>query len=396
MSLRARRVVVGVGGGIAAFKAVELVRELGRHGAEVQVAMTDSATRFVGPLTFSGLTGRPTITNLLAPDHAGEVHVELASWAEAIVVAPATMNLLARAAAGMADDPVLGTVACAEVPVLWAPAMHTRMWKQPATQRAVETLGADGGRLVGPVEGELASGESGPGRMVEPGALAEAVDHAIRTTSDLAGRTILVSAGPTCEDLDPVRFLTNRSSGRMGYAIAARAAARGAEVTLVAGPTQLPDPPHMETLHVRSAREMAEAITSRADAVDAIVMAAAVADYRPEHTVPDKMHKTDDAMRIELVRNPDILAGLGASRSEDGPLLVGFAVESDDPASGARRKLEQKHADLIVGNRVDMGFGGRDNEAVLVDREREEPLGRTSKNDLADHILDRVREKLDR
>src|SRR5262245_52317274 len=226
MTLRDKNILVCVGGGIAAFKAVELVRELGRRGAKLRVAMTPSATRFVGPLTFTGLTGRKAVTDLWDAEYSGEIHVELADEAELIVVAPATANLLARAAAGLADDVVLATLACADSPVLMAPAMHERMWRRPSTQRNLATLQRDGVHVVGPVEGALANGRTGMGRMAEPGAIADALEQLAQRSGDLRDKTILISAGPTLEDLDPVRFISNRSSGRMGYALASAAEAR--------------------------------------------------------------------------------------------------------------------------------------------------------------------------
>src|SRR5262245_29662243 len=263
MALQGRHIVVGVGGGIAAFKAVLLVRELMARGAQVRVVMTPAAARFVGPVTFTGLTGEPPVLDLWDPSYAGEVHVELAAWAHAMVIAPATANLLARAATGMADDAVLATLRCTDVPVLFAPAMHHRMWKSPPTQRAVAQLRADGAHIVGPVYGKLASGEEGMGRMSEPLDIASALAALVEEHTDLAGRTVLVSAGPTVEDVDPVRFLSNRSSGRMGYAIAERALRRGARVILVSGPVSIAAPRGAELVNVRSAREMHAAIMDR-------------------------------------------------------------------------------------------------------------------------------------
>lgn len=380
-----------MGGGIAAFKAVELVRELGRREADVRVVMTESATKFIGPVTLAGLTGRPPVTDLWDATYAGEVHVELGGWADVVVVAPATMNLLARAAAGMADDAVLATVACARGPVLFAPAMHTRMWQNPATRRAVALLEGHGAVMVGPVEGALASGETGMGRMAEPAAIADAVERASSAERDLSGKRLVVTSGPTHEHLDPVRFLGNRSTGRMGHALARRAAARGANVVLVSGPTGLDDPPGVETIRVRSALEMHRAVMEhRADA-DCVIMAAAVADYRPARPSDEKIKKGQGPLTVELVRNPDILAELGASREQGPAVLVGFAVETGELAARAREKLTGKHCDLIVANDASVGFGGDDNQAVLVDTRGEQELPAMSKLALADRILDRVR-----
>ena len=391
MALAGRRIVVGVGGGIAAFKAVELVREIGRRGGEVRVVLTPAGARFVGAVTFAGITGRPAVTDLWDPTYAGEVHVELGAWADAIVVAPATMNLLARAAHGLADDALLATIACARAPVLYAPAMHTRMWERASTQRSVARLREDGAAFVGPVSGPLASGESGEGRMSEPVTIADAVETLLGGAGDLGGLHVVVTAGPTVEDLDPVRFLGNRSSGKMGYAIAERAVARGARVTLISGPVAI-DPPSGATLvAVRSAVEMKEAVDARFDDADVVVMAAAVADYRPAAKSDHKIKKTDGPVTLELARNPDILAELGARRRERRPILVGFAVETRDLEAYARKKLEEKRCDLVVANHASAGFGGDRNEAVLVDPSSADALPPMDKRDLADRVLDRVR-----
>lgn len=382
--------MVGLSGGIAAFKAVAVVRELIAQGAEVRVAMTPNAARFVGPITFTGITGRPPVIDLWDPSYAGEVHVELSAWADALLIAPATANLLARAASGMADDAVLATFSCMRGPVLLAPAMHTRMWSAGATQRAIATLRQDGAHFVGPVHGKLASGESGMGRMSEPAEIVAALAQLLAQGADLKGRKLLVSAGPTVEDIDPVRFLSNRSSGRMGYAIAERAARRGAEVTLVSGPVSLSAPHGVGVVQVRSALDMREAIMARSGAVDAIVMTAAVADYRPVQRVEHKLKKTD-ALTLELVKNPDILAELGASRSGAMPVLVGFALETQNVVGYARDKLTRKNVDLVVANHADDGLGGDTNVATLVTREGDEALGSLNKHALADRILDRVR-----
>ncbi len=390
MSLESKHILLGVGGGIAAFKAVELARELGRRRAEVQVVMTQAATRFIGPTTFSGLTGRAAVTDLWDPAHPGEVHVELGQWADLVVVAPATANLLSRAASGMADDALLATLSCATCPVLYAPAMHERMWLAAATQRNVARLEADGARFVGPVQGALASGGTGWGRMSEPSAIADAVEHALATTRDLDGKTVLVSAGPTHEDIDPVRYLGNRSTGRMGYAVAAVAHERGARVILVSGPTAIEPPAGVEVVRVRSAREMHAAITGRVAEADAVVMTAAVADYRPVRVAKTKIKKDADTLRIELVKNPDILAELGATRRGKRPVLVGFAMETHDVIAHARKKLADKRVDLVVANEAAVGFGRDDTQATLVSPDGDEVLPAESKRALAARILDRI------
>ena len=382
--------VVGLGGGIAAFKSVQLVRELMRRGAEVRVVMTEAGTRFVGPITFAGLTGRPPVTDLWAEDYAGEVHVELGEWADAIVVAPATMNLMARAATGQANDALLATLACARGELFFAPAMHQRMWSHPANQANVRTLAERGAIMIGPVTGALANGEIGEGRMVEPEEIADAVEAHLSHGSDLAGARILITAGPTHEDLDPVRFLGNRSTGRMGYAIANKALRRGAEVTLVTGPVHLPSPVGAEVIDVRSAEEMHRAVMSRFDAYDVVIMAAAVADYRPDTRAPQKIKK-GKSLKLALVRNPDILADIGSKRAGRPSVLVGFALETENLEQAAREKLERKSADLIVANDAAAGLGGDTNQVTLVDAGSATRLPEMSKHALADQILDRVR-----
>jgi phosphopantothenoylcysteine decarboxylase/phosphopantothenate--cysteine ligase len=393
VTLRDKNILVCVGGGIAAFKAVELVRELGRRGAKLRVAMTPSATRFIGPLTFTGLTGQKTVTDLWDAEYPGEIHVELADKAELIVVAPATANVMARAAAGLADDVVLATLACADGPVLMAPAMHERMWRRPSTQRNLATLQRDGVQFVGPTEGALANGRTGMGRMAEPSAIADALEQLASRSVDLRDKTILISAGPTLEDLDPIRFISNRSSGRMGYALASAAEARGATVILVSGPTQIPAPPGVEVLPVRSTLDMKRAIEAALPRVDAVIMTAAVADYRPAQTQSSKIKKQADTFTIELVRNPDILAELGRQRAEHkarSPVLVGFAMETDNVVAYGKKKLIDKQVDLIVANEAAVGFGRDDTQVTLIAHDGELELAPLPKLDTAHRILDRV------
>lgn len=394
MPLKSKRILVAVGGGIAAFKAVELVRELGRRGAQVRVAMTEAATHFVGAPTFAGITGRAPAVDLWDPTYPGEVHVDLGRWAELIVVAPATANLLARAATGRADDAVLATLSCAACPVLFAPAMHERMWFAPATRRNVARLQDDGARFVGPVKGALASGERGWGRMSEPVEIANAAERVLAHKRDLTGKTVLVSAGPTHEDIDPVRYVGNRSTGRMGFAVAAAARDRGARVILVCGPTEITPPGRVELVRVRSALDMHKAITKRARKTDAIVMTAAVADYRPAQVARAKIKKSAGRLSIELVKNPDILADLGArrarSRRKKRPVLVGFAMETHDVVAYARKKLVDKRVDFVVANEASVGFGRDDTQATLVGPRGNEAVPPTTKRALAERILDRV------
>lgn len=398
VSLAHKKIVVGVCGGISAFKAVEVVRELGRRGALVRVVMTHNAQRFVGALTFAGITGQPAVTDLWDSNFPGEVHVELSRWADAVVVVPATANVIAKLANGLVDDALTATLSCARTPVLVAPAMHEQMWSAAANQRNVARLRETGVHLVGPVHGALASGEVGMGRLMEPVAIVDAIATVFgspSTTRDLEGRTVLITAGPTQEDLDPVRFLSNRSSGRMGYALAERAQARGANVILVSGPVSIPAPAVSELVQTRSAQQMHDAVMARRETVDVIVMTAAVADYRPVTVADDKIKKTSDTLTVELTKNPDILAELGAWRANNAgqstrPVLVGFAMETTDVAAYARKKLTTKKVDLIVANHAAVGFGGDDNEATLVDASGDDALPKMPKRDLADRILQRV------
>jgi phosphopantothenoylcysteine decarboxylase/phosphopantothenate--cysteine ligase len=398
--LSGRSVLLAVGGGIAAYKAAVLARELGKRHARVRGAMTKAATRFVGPVTFTGLTGEPPVIDLWDPRHPGEIHVELARWADAIVVAPATASLIARMATGIANEVVTATLLCSDRPVLIAPAMHHRMWAHRATQRNVQRLRDDGVHLVGPSHGALASGEEGLGRMAEPEDIADALEVVLASLGrDLAGKTILVSAGPTHESIDPVRFLGNRSSGKMGYAIALRARQRGARVVLISGPVGLAAPEGVEIVRVKTALEMQGAIADRIDDVDALVMAAAVADFRPSEINEHKLKKLEgeETRTLELVRNPDILGELGRRRAERGrpePMLIGFAVETENLVAEARRKLAGKQIDLVVANHASVGFEGDDSEATIISASAEDPTGPVSKTALADRILDRVRDHL--
>jgi phosphopantothenoylcysteine decarboxylase/phosphopantothenate--cysteine ligase len=398
-SLAGRTLALCVTGSVAAYKAAEVARLLLKEGARVLPVMTASGARFLGPTTLSGLTGEPVRMDMWDPGFAGEMHVWLARQADAVAVVPATADLLARLATGRADDLVSALVLCARGPVLAAPAMHPRMWEHPATQRNVERLRADGRvTLVGPVSGLVASGEEGMGRMAEPESIAAAIGAALSASGDLRGLRLLVSAGPTQEDLDPVRYLTNRSSGKMGFAIAERAAARGASVVLVAGPVHLPTPPGVRRVDVRSAVEMRAAILAEAGeglgAVDGIVMTAAIADFRPAMVATGKIKKDSADLAVPLVKNPDVLAELGALRAGKRPVLVGFTMEPADDAGLARlgrEKLERKRCDLVVANEAREAFGGDENRVVLVAAEGATPLPRATKRAVADAILDRVR-----
>jgi phosphopantothenoylcysteine decarboxylase/phosphopantothenate--cysteine ligase len=399
--LRGRSVVVAVGGGIAAYKAVELVRLLTKAEAEVRVVMTPRASEFVGPLTFQALSGRPVMTDLFDLTQESEIgHIQVADRADLIIVAPATASLLARMAAGMADCPVSAVVLATRAPVLVAPSMNVNMWQNPLTQANVRRLiDVAGVQLVGPDAGFLACRWTGPGRLAEPADIVEAAAHVL-TARDLAGMKVVVTAGPTWEPVDPVRFVGNRSSGRMGYAVARAAARRGAAVRLVSGPTAIDAPLGVDRDQVESARAMAQATAAAASDADVVVMAAAVADFRPAAPAGHKLKKRalGATPAIELTRNPDILAELGAARDGDArPVLVGFAAETENVVAEARAKLAEKRCDLVVANDVsqpDAGFSVDTNRVVLVEAAGEHALPLLSKDEVAHAILDRVVELL--
>jgi phosphopantothenoylcysteine decarboxylase/phosphopantothenate--cysteine ligase len=385
-------------GSIAAYKAVELARLLVKEGVSVVPIMTASGSRFVGPVTLAGVCGEPVASDMWDASFAGELHVRLADRADVVAIVPATADVLARLAQGRADDLVTAVALCARGPVVAAPAMHPRMWGHPAVQKNVDALASQGRvTLVGPVHGEVASGDVGMGRMAEPETLAQAI-VALLTPRDLDGMRIVVTAGPTLEDIDPVRFIGNRSSGKMGFAVAARAAARGAEVTLVAGPVSLATPASVRRVDVRSAIEMRaalwDALGQDLSRADALVMAAAVADHRPAVKGTKKVKKTEQAGAIELVKNPDLLAEVGAARAAKKPALVGFALETeagDMLVEHARRKLGEKKVDLVVANSADESFGREDDRATLVTAAGVETLPVMRKAELADVILGRVK-----
>ena len=390
-------VALAITGSIAAYKAVEIARHLVRAGARVIPVMTRSARELIGPVTLSGITGERVYTDMFDESVPGEIHLELGTAADVVVIAPATADVIARLAMGRADDLVTALALCARGPVLAAPAMHPRMWAHPATQRNVGTLEADGRvELIGPVEGEVATGERGMGRMADPAVIAAAA-LARGGKRDLAGLRIVVTAGPTIEDLDPVRYLGNRSTGKMGFAVAERAAARGAQVTLIAGPVELPTPFGLRRVDVRSTlamkRALWEALGQELDLADALVMTAAVADYRPAEEHPVKRKRSAEPIALELVANPDLLAEVGAARRGRAPVLCGFAVETDTDEGVARegaRKLAAKRVDLIVANHARDSFGKDDNRATILSHEGAEALGTLPKTALADRILDRV------
>jgi phosphopantothenoylcysteine decarboxylase / phosphopantothenate---cysteine ligase len=398
--------VLAVTGSIAAYKAAEIARGFLAEGAHVLPVMTERAQEFLGAATLSGLTREPVRTTMWDPSFPGEMHVELARRASAVVIAPATADTLARMAQGRADDLVTALALVATCPVLVAPSMHPSMWDHPATKRNIALL-RDSGRctIVGPVHGPVASGDVGLGRMMDPASIVEATLRALQP-KDLSGLRIVVTAGPTAEDLDPVRFLTNRSSGKMGFAIARQAASRGAEVVLVTGPVQLPTPDGVTRIDVRSALAMQaalhHALGPRRDGADLLFMSAAVSDFRPAESSPTKRKKVDGSASNTLVmtENPDILAELGAVRKTRGqlqPLLVGFAVETGtdtEIVQYARGKLIAKNVDFVVANHATDGFGRDDNRVTLVDAYTADALPVMNKRVLADVLLDRAKARL--
>lgn len=394
MKLAGKRVLLGISGGIAAYKTPQLVRALLREGAEVRVVMTAAAQRFVTPYTLEVLSRRPVYTDLFAADtEFPVVHVGLAQWADLVVLAPATAHLLARLAHGLADDLLTTLMLGCSAPVLGAPSMEAHMLEHPLTQENLRRLEGLGYAWIDAAAGELASGAVGRGRMAEPEEIAARVAQLLGAGRDLEGTRILVSAGPTVEDLDPVRFIGNRSSGKMGYALAAQAQRRGARVWLVSGPTALTPPPGVEFVAVRSALQMQAAAEAVYPQVDAAILAAAVADYRPAQVAAEKLKRGAERMVVELVENPDISAGLGRSKGAH-QLLIGFAMETEDGLARAREKLRRKNCDLVVLNDLreeGAGFAVDTNIVTLVDAAGgEERLPKMSKTQVADRILDWV------
>jgi phosphopantothenoylcysteine decarboxylase/phosphopantothenate--cysteine ligase len=393
------RAVVGVGGGIAAYKAAELVRELPRRGIQPQVVMTAAAQEFVRPLTFAALTGRKVITSLFgsSPEEvlASSVeHIGIAREHDLLIVAPATADLLAKFAHGAADDFLSTLYLAFDRQVLIAPSMNTVMWQHPATQANVETLRARGHAVMEPEEGDLACGETGAGRLPEPARIAEEAHYLLARRRDLDGETVLVTAGPTREPIDPVRFLSNRSSGKMGYALAEAAAWRGARVILVSGPVELEPPLHVELVRVETAREMRDAVLAHLPETTIIVKSAAVADYHVTNVPSQKLKKTATRLSLELDPTPDILAEAAAEieRAARGQLLIGFAAETENVVSEAKRKLKAKRCHMVVANNVaaeGLGFESDDNEVTLVTQTGDViELPRARKREIADRILD--------
>lgn len=387
--MRDKRILVAVCGSIAAYKLVEVVRLLRRAGARTRVVMTPSAARFVGPATFAALSEEPVHTDVFAePERV--IHVELGRWADAMLVGGATASTLARLASGSADDIVGACYLMCTAPVIVAPAMHTEMWDHAAVRRNVERIEADGAIFVPPEVGELASGDVGNGRLGEPATIVGAVRAAV-TPHDLDGVRMLVTAGPTREAIDPVRYISNRSTGRMGFALAAEALARGAAVTVIAGPTTQAVPPGATVVHVTTAQEMLDECLHRFDDVDVVVKAAAVADHRPASAATSKIKKQDAPGAIALEPTVDIAAELG--RKKGTQILVAFAAETEDPVGNARAKLAAKNADLVVANLVAQpgtGFESETNRAALVDATGAEELEIMTKDELAAVLCDRI------
>jgi len=359
-TLAGKRVLLGVTGGIAAYKAAALVREMKKAGAEIRVVMTPAATAFVAPLTFQALSGQPVRTVLLDPgEESGMDHIALARWAELIVVAPATADFIARLSHGLADDLLATLCLATDAPIALAPAMNHRMWEAAATRANVETLRQRGVRLLGPAEGDQACGETGPGRMLEPEAILDRVAGIFRP-GVLTGLSVLVTAGPTREAIDPVRYLSNRSSGKMGYAVAAAAAEAGARAVLVSGPVALAPPPRVERVSVETADEMRREVLARTEGCDIFVAVAAVADYRPVEIVGHKIKREAERLTLTLERTTDILAAV--ARLPCRPFIVGFAAETDDLEANALKKLRAKGLDMVAANWVGQEGGGFESE----------------------------------
>ena len=392
-------IALGVTGGIGAYKAVEVARGLQKCDHDVVAVMTRSARKFVGPVTFEAITRRPVITDQFTRGMNADIeHIALATDIALLLVAPATANVIGKFANGIADDFLSSLYLATRAPVLMAPAMNTHMLEHDAVKRNLAALTSRGVRFVDPGAGYLACGWIGKGRLAEPEEIVEAADLVLKPRGSLLGRLVLVTAGPTYEDIDPVRYIGNRSSGKMGYAVAAEAVKRGARVLLVSGPTNLAAPAGVELIPVRSAAEMHAAVQHHAASSDIVVMAAAVADYTPERRSTGKIEKSDAPLDLRLVRTPDILAELGRARgSNPRPVLVGFAAESGDPVERGRAKLLRKHVDFIVANditRADAGFEVDTNAVTMISHDSEETMALTPKSDVASRILDRAELRL--
>ncbi len=391
--LTGKRILLGVTGSIAAYKAVELLRELTKRGAEVQVVMTEGATRFVAPLTFETLSRQPVLLDMFSLAYGSHIgHIEATARADLFVIAPATARTIARIALGLADDFLSCIFLASRCPVLVAPAMDSDMYQHAAVQENLARLRDRGVHIVGPASGDLASGLTGPGRLVEPPEIVEAIERLLAGTRDLTGEVMLVTAGPTREPLDPVRYLSNSSSGKMGYAIAEAAAARGARVILVSGPTALTAPQGVDVIHVETAQQMYDAVLAKLAAATVVIKAAAVSDYRPKQVARRKIKKDEAVPEVTLESTPDILAEVG--KRKDRRILVGFAAETEDLVGNARKKLQRKNLDLMVANDVSQpgaGFDSDTNAVKILDAQGGvEELPLQAKRSVADRILDRL------
>ncbi|WP_299593997.1 bifunctional phosphopantothenoylcysteine decarboxylase/phosphopantothenate--cysteine ligase CoaBC [uncultured Microbulbifer sp.] len=391
-SLADKRILLGVTGGIAAYKSADLVRRLQDRGATVRVVMTAGAREFVKPLTFQALSGNPVHTDLLDPAaEAAMGHIELAKWADVILIAPASASVMARLAAGMADDLLSTLCLASEAPLVLAPAMNQAMWRHPATQANAQTLQSRGATLLGPDAGSQACGDVGPGRMLEPLDIVDGLINTIAPEQVLKGKKVAITAGPTREALDPVRYLSNHSSGKMGFAIAAAAARAGAEVTLIAGPVRLETPAGVNRVDVVSTEDMHKAAEDAADDSDLFIAAAAVVDFRPAVVANQKIKKEDgsDSDVLQLVKNPDIVAAI-AGRTSKRPFVVGFAAETEKVAEHARGKLARKNLDMIIANDVsnpEGGFNSDRNQVILIDDNGEQLLPAALKTELATQLI---------
>ena len=386
-----RQILLGITGGIAAYKSAELVRRLKDHGADVRVVMTAAAMEFITPLTLQALSGNPVHTALLDPEaEAGMGHIELARWADLILVAPASADFMARLASGRGDDLLTTLCLATPAPIALAPAMNQGMWRDPATQANADTLRQRGVALFGPAAGEQACGDIGPGRMLEAEQLAELAAGLFNSRA-LDGISLSITAGPTREAIDPVRYISNHSSGKMGYALAEAAADAGARVTLISGPTQLPCPPRVTRVDVISADDMYQASIANMGSCDIFIACAAVADYRPAHIEEQKIKKQNTSMHIELVRNPDIVSAVASHAQR--PFTVGFAAETQDVIHYAKGKLEKKNLDMIIANDVSdtrIGFNSDENSVTIIDPSGQQKLEQMGKRQLAKQLIDLI------
>lgn len=393
MFLENKTVLLGVSGGIAAYKSASLASRLVKAGAQVRVIMTENATNFINPITFESLTGHKCIVDTFDRNFEFKVeHVALAKKADLIMIAPATANVMAKLAHGMADDMLTTTVLASNAPKIIAPAMNTAMYENPLTQHNMDLLSQYGFEVITPASGYLACGDTGAGKMPEPEELYEYILKDIACPKDLKGLNILVTAGPTAESIDPVRYITNHSSGKMGYNIAKICMLRGAKVTLVTGPTAISYPPFVDVVPVTTARDMYEAVTSRSSSMDIIIKAAAVADYRPAHVADDKIKKNETSMAIQLEKTDDILKYLGDHKME-GQFLCGFSMETKDMLENSRKKLKTKNLDMIVANNLKVsgaGFKGDTNVVTLITKDQEIQLPLMSKEEVACKLMDHI------